>query len=100
MDKNQVFIEKAVRVHGKKYKYDKVNYINNCTKVVIICPVHGEFLQSPCKHTTGQGCRKCAFVNQANRQSSTKETFIKIARDIHGEKYNYDKVNYVNARTG
>ena len=36
-------IEKAKRVHGDKYDYSKVEYVNTATKVCIICPEHGEF---------------------------------------------------------
>lgn len=42
------FIAKAREVHGDKYDYSKVNYINNSTKVIIICPIHGEFEQTDC----------------------------------------------------
>ncbi len=38
------FIEKSRQVHGNRYDYSKVNYINSRTKVTIICPKHGEFL--------------------------------------------------------
>ena len=41
------FIRAALKVHGYKYDYSKVEYINNKTKVCIICPEHGEFYQAP-----------------------------------------------------
>ena len=50
------FIEEAYKVHGNKYDYSKVEYINSKTKVCIICPIHGEFLKTPNKHLLGQGC--------------------------------------------
>ena len=53
------FIEKARKVHGDRYDYSKVEYVNNRTKVCIICPIHGEFWQSPSKHLSGHGCPKC-----------------------------------------
>jgi hypothetical protein len=53
------FIEKSVRVHGEKYDYSKVEYYNNYTHVIIICPNHGEFSKMPYNHTMGQGCPKC-----------------------------------------
>lgn len=58
----QEFIEKARAKHGCKYDYSKVEYINNHTKVCIICPEHGEFWQTPNKHLSGQGCPKCALM--------------------------------------
>lgn len=53
------WIEKAKAVHGYKYDYSKVNYINNRQKITIICPQHGEFVQTPDKHLQKQGCPKC-----------------------------------------
>ena len=57
---NEEFIKKAREVHGDKYDYSKVVYVNALTPVVIICPKHGEFLQRPSHHTDGRGCKKCA----------------------------------------
>ena len=72
------FIKKAKKVHGNKYDYSKVNYINNHTNVTIICPEHGEFEQTPKGHLRGQGCPKC---NGGVVQ--TTEEFIKKAKEIH-----------------
>ena len=56
------FIEKARQVHGDRYDYSKVEYgNNNRDKVVIICPLHGEFLQTPKQHLKGSGCSKCKY---------------------------------------
>lgn len=84
------FLEKVHEVHGDKYDYSKVNYVNQTEKVCIICPKHGEFWQSPYLHLRGNGCAKCA----ADRRRMTKETFIQKAKDIHGDKYDYSKVEY------
>jgi hypothetical protein len=53
------FIEKAGKVHGDKYDYSKVEYVNSVTKVCIVCPIHGEFWQTPNKHLGGKGCYFC-----------------------------------------
>jgi hypothetical protein len=37
------FIQRALLIHNNKYLYDKVNYINTQTKVIITCPIHGDF---------------------------------------------------------
>ena len=59
------FIEKAVSVHGDKYDYSKVEYINCDTKVCIICPEHGEFWQTPYKHVNEKnGCPRCCKKNR------------------------------------
>jgi hypothetical protein len=89
------FIERSNIIHSNKYNYSKTNYINARTKVCIICPEHGEFYVLPNSHLQGYGCKKCA---DALKSSSTEE-FIKKAKEKHGDVYDYDKVNYVNART-
>ena len=58
------FIKAAREIHGDKYDYSKVNYINNTTPVRIICPELGEFQQKPCVHLTGHGCPACKNVKQ------------------------------------
>ena len=88
------FIKRAKEIHGNKYDYSKVNYVNNNTKVSIICPKHGEFWQTPSCHLSRCGCPICG-----GRKKLTKEEFIERAKEIHGNKYNYSKVNYVNNNT-
>ena len=53
------FLKKAKEIHGDKYDYSKMVYVNTRTKVKIICPVHGEFEQAVEFHLRGLGCRKC-----------------------------------------
>ena len=53
------FIDRAKQVHGDRYDYSLVNYINYETPVKIICKKHGEFLQSPNKHLSGHNCPHC-----------------------------------------
>lgn len=55
INKTEYFIAQAKKIHGDKYDYSKVEYINNKTKVIIISK-HGEFLQSPNAHLAGDGC--------------------------------------------
>ena len=59
MKQKEQFILKARQVHGWKYDYSKVEYVDNYTKVCIICPEHGEFWQTPYNHLKGCGCKKC-----------------------------------------
>lgn len=60
------FIERAKKIHGNKYDYSKVNYKADKIKVCIICPKHGEFLQTPHNHLNsirnGCGCPKCSHM--------------------------------------
>ena len=94
-----VFIENSNKKHNGKYDYSKVKYINNRTKVCIICPEHGEFWQTPSNHMYGYGCAKCANSLNAENHTSNTDIFIEKARQIHNDKYDYSKVNYVNSRT-
>lgn len=86
MDKLQVFKEKAGIKHNHKYIYDKVAWVNSTTKVCIICPIHGEFWQTPKDHLHGNGCPKCSG------RYMDREYFIEKSIKIHGNKYIYDKV--------
>lgn len=61
------FIKKAKQVHGDKYDYSKVAYINSATKVSIICKEHGEFLQEANSHLKGRGCKKCGNKIVSNK---------------------------------
>lgn len=89
------FIQKAVSIHGDKYDYSYVNYINAKTKVKIICPIHGLFEQTPNNHLYGKcGCPICA----GNRKSDLSD-FIRKARMVHGDQYDYSKSVYVNSKT-
>ena len=92
------FIGLAKEVHGDKYDYSKVEYINTHTKVCIICPIHGEFWQTPAMHLKGQGCRKCSGKKQSLKQTMSREEFINKAKSIHGDKYDYSKVDYIDSR--
>lgn len=95
------FIQKAKQIHGDKYDYSKVEYINNNTKVCIIChekdefgEEHGEFWKTPHNFLKPQFCPKCS-----GKAKMDLETFIKRAKAIHGDKYDYSKVNIVNVKT-
>ena len=93
------FIKKAREVHGDKYDYSKVEYINKRTKVCIICPIHGEFYQLAGDHMLGHGCRKCGSDKVADVCRYDKITFIEKANEIHNHKYDYSKVEYINYHT-
>ena len=54
------FIEKSIEIYNDKFIYSKVNYINNKTKVIITCKLHGDFEQAPNHHIKGYGCPICS----------------------------------------
>lgn len=87
------FINKSRGMHGSKYDYSKVEYKNSTTKVCIVCPIHGEFFQTPSSHLRGSGCPSCGSTKL------TVNEFIKRAKKVHGDKYDYSKVEYKNGAT-
>ncbi|VVC05183.1 Uncharacterised protein [uncultured archaeon] len=90
------FITKARKVHGNFYDYSKVEYVNNHTSVIIICPRHGQFLQTPNAHLEGQHCPKCAHEIRVQKKLSNTIEFIDRAKKIHAQKnYDYSKVTYI-----
>lgn len=93
------FIHKARAVHGDKYDYSKVEYVNYRTRLLIICPKHGEFWQRPYIHLQGKGCTKCGRERIGIASSKSKEQFLQEARRVHGDKYDYSKVKYINYQT-
>ena len=89
---------KSRKVHGNKYEYSKVDYINNNTKVLILCSKHGEFKQIPSSHLQGNGCPKCGTESMVQLQSMTTDNFLKKALMVHENKYDYSLVNYFNQK--
>lgn len=86
------FIDKAMKKHNNRYNYEKVIFINNTTKVSIICEKHGVFEQTPQHHIKGSGCVKCFRENKI----SNTERFIERAISKHNNLYNYELVKYIN----
>lgn len=86
------FVTDAKKVHGDRYNYNKVVYIRNSSKVVVICKIHGEFSIRPTNHLKGYGCPSCG-----KRSMRSTGSFIENARKIHGDKYDYSRVIYIKA---
>jgi len=93
------FIEKAKNIHKNTYDYSKIKYVDNKTKVTIICKIHGEFTQLPFNHLKKSGCKLCARKKISEKYRSTTSEFIEKAKIIHKNKYDYSKVEYLNSRT-
>ncbi|HLP27485.1 MAG TPA: DUF723 domain-containing protein [Candidatus Didemnitutus sp.] len=93
------FIERAVAIHDGKYDYSLVNYISSKEKVTIVCKDHGAFLQVASTHLAGRGCPKCGELRISLSQRQTVDDFIARARLVHGDKFDYSKVQYKTART-
>ena len=93
------FVSRCKGVHGERYDYSLVEYENSVTKVNIVCREHGSFLQQPASHLSGKGCAKCAGAAMSLRKAHTAEVFITKAREVHGDKYSYEEVDYVASQT-
>jgi len=94
------FIKRAIECHGTNYDYSKVNYITSKIKVTIICKKHNkEFEQTPHSHLQGSGCPDCGKDISDKKKTMTLEDFINKSIQVHGNKYDYSKVIYINSET-
>lgn len=81
------------------YGYNKVDYINNYTKVIFVCPKHGDFEQLPSNHLKGRGCSKCASEATGKRVAYSIEDFKLKAISVHKGRYDYFKSDYTNSQS-
>ena len=88
------FIERAKSVHGDRYDYSKTFITSMVKNTTITCPIHGDFETRAANHLLGVGCSECS-----GNKKLTTESFIKKAHLVHGDRYDYSKVNYVGAKT-
>ena len=93
------WILKAREIHGDKYDYSKVEYKNSKTKVCIICKEHGEFWITPDNHLQGEGCPICRYIKSSSSLRKNIDNVISDFKHIHGDKYDYSKVEYKNRKT-
>jgi hypothetical protein len=93
------FIDRSNIIHNNKYDYSKVDYKYSDENIIVICKIHGEFEQTPNSHLQGRGCNKCGVIIRSNKARNTLEEFIEKAILVHGDKYDYSKVDYVSRHT-
>ena len=86
------FINDVTIKHNNKYNYSKLNYISAKEKIIITCPIHGDFEQTPNSHLNGNGCGKCANEKTKERMSIPWNIYKEDLQKIHNNKYNYSKV--------
>ena len=82
------FIEKSKLIWGDRFDYSLVEYINNNTKVKIICPINGVFEQQPRRHLEGR--------ETLNKKIEYKQKFIERANEKFNFKFDYSLVEYKN----
>ncbi|WP_408741546.1 DUF723 domain-containing protein [Vibrio mediterranei] len=91
----EFFIQQATEKFNGRYDYQYVNYHNNRTPVSIVCPVHGQFEQTPSGHLRSKtGCARCSFSHRSDENRHTKEYFLAQAKQKFGDKFGYQDVNY------
>ena len=88
------FISRARKIHGEIYDYSLVSYVDSQTKVTIVCPQHGIFLQKPNDHLNGIRC-----PHRGHRLERNREKFLKKVASLHNNKYNYSQVQYIDLRS-
>jgi len=94
------FIRRSLIVHRDQYCYNKTNYISQKNKVIITCPIHGDFMVLPNNHLKNRGCKKCGIIKRAKTyHDRNAPLFITKAMAIHGDTYDYSKSVYVNYAT-
>ena len=89
------FIENSKKIYGDKYDYSKSKYINSNTLITIICKQHGKFKQKPINHLRGSECIKCSIISKSINKTLQ---FINEAKKIHGDRYDYTFVEYINCK--
>ena len=90
------FVIKANKIHNNTYDYSKVVYVNNKSKVIIVCPIHGDFHIAPGNHINGKqtGCPSCSLVKKGFARRTPRENYITRASKIHNNQYAYDNLVY------
>jgi hypothetical protein len=90
----QDFIDASNKIHNNFYDYSESVYLGALSFIDIICPRHGKFSQKVFDHTQGHGCRYCSTDKNAARQFKTTEDIVKRCIEVHGDFYDYSKVDY------
>lgn len=85
------FIRKANAVHNNKYSYYKSIYTKSIDKIIITCPKHGDFEQTPANHISGQGCPKCILKSQTRIYEKLRSDFpeLEIWFEVNKTKLNW-----------
>lgn len=86
--------DKAAPIHGDTYTYTNNRHPDNVHLIEIICKKHGPFYQRAASHLQGSGCKKCGIERRADIRRGSTSRFLKRAREVHGDRYNYKFVEY------
>lgn len=90
------FITKAIEVHNNFYDYSLVEYKDNRTAITIVCPIHGNFEQTPHDHLSKCGCYNCGLDKIKARFNKTNfGEFVTKANEVHLCRYEYDETTFI-----
>lgn len=94
--KQEEFVNRATTVHGDKYDYSLVEYVNAHTKVTIVCKVHGPFTQRPHDHVKGANkCPQCGMIERfASHKKTALKKYITNSKKVHNNAYEYLEHTY------
>jgi very-short-patch-repair endonuclease/uncharacterized protein YbaR (Trm112 family) len=105
-ERTKACIHNAKLVHGDKYDYSKTIYENDKSKLIIICPIHGEFYQSYNDHVVSyHECPECKdkvkLIQKSNEEVrlKSKENFFSRMKEIYNDFYDLSEFEYVNTNT-
>ena len=84
------FIEKANLIHNNYYSYEFTNYISNKEKVIITCPIHGDFPQTASSHLQGVNCKSCSHIKSGESGRKGIEEILKKFNKKHKDFYVYN----------
>ncbi len=93
------FVGRAASVHYERYKYKEDGFHGSESLVHIICPDHGPFFQHGGGHLSGNGCQKCGDLKIGAALRMSEKEFLRRARSVHGDLYEYDLSNLTNQRS-
>jgi len=88
------FIEQSNKIHNNRFDYSKTKYVKSYLKIIVTCKDHGDFIITPHSHLQGKKCRKCSNIEGKNKRTYTQHEFIEKSILIHGNIYDYSKVEY------
>lgn len=93
--KTEKFICEAKKVHADKYDYSQTIYELSNKKLTIICPEHGPFLmRASCHLYSKRGCQKCSANTRHDKQKISRDDWMRMVRNVHGDSYDYSKTAY------
>jgi hypothetical protein len=70
VDPTKYYIARAREIHGDRYDYSKVEYVNMSSNITVICKIHGEIQQTAQNHLNSSGCKKCSDALKGGRSFS------------------------------